>query len=182
MPALAGCLLQPEAPEASIDGNSDGWMRLVWATSFRAPWGWFERGASVKAASMTRRTRPTLQRPMPWMAALVLLALCARLLVPAGLMPGGDTVRIAGLSFSICTSAGLVDAQHPVDNSDDAGRKADCVFASVGATSVPTPSALALPVAFAQPTTSVAPLLDLIPGRGLAAPPPRSHAPPALAS
>jgi hypothetical protein len=99
-------------------------------------------------------------------------------------MPGGGSVRIAGLSFSICTSAGLLqaDAQHPSDDGDDASRKADCAFASVGATALSAPLSLSRPAAFTQQTTSVAPLVDLVPGRGLAAPPPRAHAPPALAS
>ncbi|MDX2235764.1 MAG: hypothetical protein NW200_14790 [Hyphomonadaceae bacterium] len=120
----------------------------------------------------------------PWAArivlALALVAALARAAVPVGFMP---TARDGVLQVVICGAEGapshaLIDLgggeQAPAPQAAE-----HCVFAVAAAA---TPSAMA---SIAAPVRAVVDaahghLPDLAPGRGLAAPPPPSHAPPVL--
>lgn len=113
---------------------------------------------------------------------LAVLALALKVLVPPGFMVAGDRDAAPGL-LVICTGHGPLalgdrgDAKAPAHKTSDA----PCAFA--GSAAPPTPSA---PAIVAPPRLLVADQLarvqaaDLAPGRGLAAPPPPSHAPPAV--
>jgi hypothetical protein len=144
---------------------------------------------------MGRVTGP-IRIPDDWrrMAALVaaLAAIMLRVLIPAGFMLATDA-RAEGVIITICTGDGVhaarlgADGTITVDNGTASGEPQDsdgakhgsCTFAGA-ATAVPSPpaSALAAPLAAAKQTYATFVLRDLVPGRGLAAPPPPSTAPP----
>jgi hypothetical protein len=139
-----------------------------------------------------------------WQKVAALLALCAimlRVAVPAGFMlaPHADVPRGA-IPIVLCTGSGSVtawlgedgslvtpgeldahsDNEHGDDDPSQAGQHADCVFAHA-ATAVPHGQTEFLPVAFHGETVAgTQERRDLVPGRGLAAPPPPSTAPPTL--
>ncbi len=111
---------------------------------------------------------------------LTVLALALKVLVPPGFM-----VATSGAPFPLvmCTGHGPLT----LDLGDHGGSKtptqkhSDVPCTGAGNITAPTPAltvAISEPYAVAVdgPTTGLA--LDLIPGRGLAAPPPPSHAPP----
>lgn len=109
---------------------------------------------------------------------LLLLALCARIAVPPGLMleTHPDGVRVV-----LCTTAGVVDAKLDLGKSSKPGDKnADmpCMGATPLAAGFDMPQ---LPQAPAAEMDAVLATLSLQPGRGLAAPPPPATGPPALA-
>lgn len=116
--------------------------------------------------------------------ALSLLALLVQALVPAGYMvaDGPQDGGPQGEGVVICTGHGPLTARpdlgHP-GKAPSSRPDAPCAFAGHGATPTP-PLAAALPTAgwFAY-APAVQPWADRpAPGRGLAAPPPPSHAPP----
>jgi hypothetical protein len=114
--------------------------------------------------------------------ALALVAALGRAVVPAGFMP---TAKAGVLEIVICgadhAGRALLDLgggrDAPVTQAGD-----HCLFAAstVAATPPPVAGSIARP-AFASLDRALAqPVRDLAPGRGLAAPPPPSHAPPVL--
>lgn len=114
--------------------------------------------------------------------ALALLALALKILVAPGFMAGSSR----SLPIAICSGQGPAATTGPDDHGQPAKApqgKTDgiCPFAGHGAT--PLPPHL---TADAPPCWQIVPVRasfrpqDLAPGRGLAAPPPPSHAPPAL--
>lgn len=113
---------------------------------------------------------------------LALLALSLRLLFPPGYMPGSS------LSQLIVVCSGQMPAGMAMDGGDHRPGKAPlegadhpCPFAVNAA----TPIAPDVPLAnFSAPPSAFVPLAasapTVAPGRGMAAPPPPSHAPPPL--
>jgi hypothetical protein len=115
-----------------------------------------------------------------WFSALAALALLVQVLIPQGFMASGDA-RSHGLV--ICTGHG------PLLNPDNHGKpgkaprsaaEAPCGFASHGGAAGPTPSFALAAARFDYVALPAARRLRAVPGRGLAAPPPPSQAPPAL--
>ncbi len=113
---------------------------------------------------------------------LAVLALALKVLIPQGFML---SERGPGFPLVICTGHGpltLSDDGHG-GSKDPAQKKSDAPCTGAGNVTPVTPSALA---AVSEPIVLVADhlhdgkTLDLMPGRGLAAPPPLSHAPPAV--
>lgn len=140
---------------------------------------------------MTRRltTHPLLRR-FAWLTLLVCV-LVGRGISPDGWMPG----KTAAGAFAIVACDGMQPAEpmpmamgmamdhgvahHAPDKSQSIGHP--CAFAGIGlADAPPPPLAIAAPLA---PYTTPAPLVAaaIVPGRGLAAPPPPATGPPALA-
>jgi hypothetical protein len=122
------------------------------------------------------------------LAALALLAMAARALVPAGYMfapaRGGDFISVALCSghgavealIDLSTGA-VVDGRAVPDDQPASNAGAPCVFASAAPLAAPeTPAmrAIALRTLDAEPIASV----PAAPGRGLAAPPPWPTGPP----
>jgi hypothetical protein len=113
-----------------------------------------------------------------WFIALAALALIVQVLAPPGFMVAASP---AGPALVICTGHGplVLSDQHHHPAKAPKGSDAPCAFAGHGAATAPPPPPVALPVAFAPVLQAAKPAFDLAPGRGLAAPPPPSHAPPA---
>ncbi|HEX4183484.1 MAG TPA: hypothetical protein VHY34_09510 [Caulobacteraceae bacterium] len=116
-----------------------------------------------------------------WFIALAALALLIQVLVPQGFMVSAEP---AAPGLVICTGHGplvIADRQHPA-KAPKSKADAPCAFAAHG-TATPPPAPLeAIAVAFVSEALAPDRLFDLAPGRGLAAPPPPSHGPPALLS
>lgn len=116
-------------------------------------------------------------------ATLATLALVLQVLVPSGFMAARTE---GGATLVICTGHGpwqgpAGDHGQPTRApSSDQGHA--CVFAGHGGVTVA--AALALPArsTFAYVPLSTAALADLLPGRGLAAPPPPALGPPGLSA
>jgi hypothetical protein len=113
--------------------------------------------------------------------ALVVLALFARLAVPAGYMPESTS---QGMVISMCTGQGAVSVtlpgEHKAPLQHKTGTEMPCAFAAgLGNAIASSVGILVAPlfVAFALPTGRA--IADLTVNR-LAAPPPPSQAPPAL--
>ena len=120
------------------------------------------------------------------LAALSLLALASKIMVPTGYMPG---TRLAA-PIVLCPSGGPVpsvamdgggghaDHGKPSKTPHD-GRGYQCDFAGLGATGLPAPfdEPAVAPIGMVT-THPLAPASHGAPGRGMAAPPPPSHAPP----
>ncbi len=110
--------------------------------------------------------------------ALALLALVVKVAVPAGFMVAAPGTG-AGFPLVICTGHGPVLA-HPAGDKGDSKAKPDapCAFSGQSAAAGTAP---AKPIGGQVYWLAVAPIRDriaLTPGRGLAAPPPPSQAPP----
>lgn len=122
------------------------------------------------------RNRATARR---WFIALAALALMVQVLIPQGYMVSADP---AARGLVICTGHGpllsLDDHGHPAKAPGKSGADSVCGFAAHAAGAPPPSLAALIPVAFEPQAVAAAPRLDLVPGRGLAAPPPPSHAPP----
>ena len=116
-----------------------------------------------------------------WRSLCALLALCAILTkaaIPAGFMIDAKAAEL-GIPLVICTAQGAVtldpDQPLPAHETPDKAKAGDslCVFAGGAAGGVAPQVAALTPVAYADWTAPQPPLpADLIPGRGLAAPPP----------
>jgi hypothetical protein len=113
--------------------------------------------------------------------AFALLALAIRVVAPPGTM-FGERADGRGVTIVLCTGHGPVtidDPYAPKNDKTDNKSQSPCAF-SAGA-APPVPESASLPaytlVAFAAAPIRAA--LDLVPGRGLAAPPPPSIGPPA---
>jgi hypothetical protein len=112
--------------------------------------------------------------------ALAFLALVVKVAVPTGFMvasPGSG----AGFPLVICTGHGPMVAHHGEDKGDSKAKSdAPCAFAGQ---SVAATTAIAAPIGAVVYWRAVTPRLSAVlssPGRGLAAPPPPSHAPPII--
>jgi hypothetical protein len=112
-----------------------------------------------------------------WFIALATLALAMQVLVPRGYMVSQDR---ASPGLVICTGHGplrLAD-RHQAPGKAPKSSDAPCAFAAHGV-STPPPSLTPLAmVSFGYASDVVTWTFDLAPGRGLAAPPPQSRAPP----
>ena len=121
------------------------------------------------------------------LVALSLFALTLRLLIPAGFMPG----KSLSMPIVVCTGQGpmlmtmnvAVDPDHRSEpgQTPSHGSGHPCDFASLGASAL-----FATPIVASMAPTVVAddgittPRPQTAPGRGIAAPPPPSHAPPTI--
>ena len=132
-------------------------------------------------AEMTRRR----DSKHSWLIAFVLLALAARMVVPAGWMPTFANGRV---TIMLCTSAGMVEAWIDADGKihkespvkKGAGDQ-PCAFAGLGgAADVPTFDVASLALPFAAQLIHNNKATAVAIGLGLAAPPPPATAPPAL--
>lgn len=140
---------------------------------------------------VTRGVRP---RRSPWASAFyaaAFLALALRALIPAGYMLGPGAGANA-LVVTLCGGGGLearldpktgaveLGGHAPAHDSQSDHSHAPCAFAAVAPLAAPTDAEMRLAPRAAGMSFAVA-TASLIPGRGLAAPPPWSTGPPALA-
>jgi hypothetical protein len=127
--------------------------------------------------------------------AIAMLALLVRVLVPVGFMVGTPSHGATGtISIVLCTAQGQINAlmnadgqiveadpSAPDKDKDHKSTSGDCAFASGNHASLATPFAAASePIAPYYSVPVPARLHDLVPGRGLAAPPPPATASPFL--
>jgi hypothetical protein len=111
-----------------------------------------------------------------WFIALAALALTVQFLVPQGYMVSADR---GSPGLVICTGHGplrLFDT-HRAPGKAPKSSDAPCAFAAHVTATPPPAMSLAL-ASFGYVDPPVTRTFDLAPGRGLAAPPPPSHAPP----
>lgn len=116
-----------------------------------------------------------------WFIALAALALLIQVLVPQGFMFSAEA-STPGLV--ICTGHGplvVADPHHPA-KAPKSKADAPCAFAAHGVATPPPTPVDTVAVAFITADQTPERAFDLAPGRGLAAPPPPSHGPPALLS
>lgn len=129
-------------------------------------------------------------RDTPWRSLCAVLALCAILAkaaIPAGFMVDARATGL-GIPLVICTAQGAVtlgaDPPLPAHETPDKAQAGDglCIFAGGAAGALAPQVAAPAPVAYADWTAPQPPLpVDLMPGRGLAAPPPLpARGPPTL--
>ncbi len=102
-----------------------------------------------------------------------------QVLAPPGLMPAAHG---APLTIMLCTSQGAATIPNPdLPDAPDQGDVAPCAFAGAGhGAPAPAAAAIAAPFSPAPLNAERAAFAPCTPGRGLAAPPPPSHAPPPL--
>lgn len=124
------------------------------------------------------------------MLALASLALFLKILIPPGYMAAPAKPDGPAFALVLCTAQGMVTldpADHPdgagesAPTDDDGARHSPCVFAGHGL-NAPAPELRAVEIV-AFPRLVDRPLFartDVIPGRGLAAPPPPARGPPLL--
>jgi hypothetical protein len=111
---------------------------------------------------------------------LVVLALAMKVIVPPGFMLASDA---GAPRIAVCTGHGAMAMNDPSGSKAPAHKTSDTPCAFAGSVTPPAP---ALVATIAEPLAIVVELLagqtpdDLAPGRGLAAPPPQSHAPPSF--
>ncbi len=118
--------------------------------------------------------RRLIRRPGLWVLALA--ALWIQALIPAGYMIAPDQ----GPGLVICTGHGPLAEHGPSKDAPGLNHDGVCVFAGHGLTVAP-PLHAPLPAAQAvAPAPMIFQAFAPSPGRGLAAPPPPSHAPPQL--
>ncbi|MES1202689.1 MAG: hypothetical protein ABUS57_14730 [Pseudomonadota bacterium] len=123
-------------------------------------------------------------------AALALLAMIVRAIVPAGYMlaPARQGELLA---ITLCSGHGPVEALIDLNTGalvehqkkapeKSAASDAPCVFAAVPALAAPE-APFTLAVSFIATRAAPSSLADIAPGRGLAAPPPWATGPPATA-
>lgn len=122
---------------------------------------------------------------------LALLVLTTSLLLPRGFMPARDPDGL--IRITLCTGYGPVEAMLQLPMSQDApeqdkhpsaDHKATCPYASyAGPLTEPAGGDTVIASRFALDlVTPALPEQGMTPGRGMAAPPPPSHAPPAQLS
>jgi hypothetical protein len=112
---------------------------------------------------------------------LAFLALLVKVAVPAGFMvaaPGSGS----GFPLVICTGHGEIVKTLPDGKGGDSKSKSDapCAFAGHAAPPTPAVGPEIASATFAHAVEPTAIRFDLVPGRGLAAPPPPSQGPPTL--
>jgi hypothetical protein len=115
-----------------------------------------------------------------WAAALAVLALLLQAFAPPGTMLARDGDGRAVIV--LCTGHGPAmtfgDLIGQPGKAPKSKPDSPCAFAAHGAaTEAPILAAIAVPIARAQPAPTPT-RFDLVPGRGLAAPPPPSQGPP----
>ncbi|UTP38458.1 hypothetical protein M9M90_14695 [Phenylobacterium sp. LH3H17] len=135
---------------------------------------------------MTSRTRPGAATTRGIFLMLAALAVALKVMIPAGFMTR-QAANDLPFALVLCTAQGAVKVEpgQAAPAHDDRGDLADhdspCAFAG-HATAAPAPSPIATGavefVAYRAVTTR--PLVDLAPGRGLAAPPLPARGPPSL--
>lgn len=108
---------------------------------------------------------------------LALLALALKVLCPPGVMVAetrGPT------PFVICTGHGPLDLSRSSDHphGGKASLDAPCVFSGGASAAPPTAPLVPSSTAYVYSPARIGGSADLVPGRGLAAPPPPSHGPP----
>ncbi|HEX7695010.1 MAG TPA: hypothetical protein VF409_11005 [Sphingomonas sp.] len=136
---------------------------------------------------MSPATRPhDVRRRFGWLL-LIVAALLARSIAPEGWMPVVNAA--GGIEITICNGMGPDDRMvmapdgklhHKAPANNQQGDH-PCAFAGVGMANAPASIAAIAAPAFVAP---IVPALDharIVPGRGLAAPPPPQTGPPALA-
>jgi len=136
---------------------------------------------------MSPTIRPhDIRRRFGWLM-LVVAALLARSIAPEGWMPVANAA--GGIEITICNGMGPDDRmvmapdgklhhKTPAHN-----RQGDhpCAFAGVGMASPPAAIATVTTPVFVAPVVPAVDHARIVPGRGLAAPPPPQTGPPALA-
>jgi len=137
---------------------------------------WTCRISLPNGALVTRSSAPRTN-----LAALLLLlgALLARAVIPAGWMVAPAS---AGVPIVICTGDGMVTGAMPGKNDGQPRTNSEpCAFAGLGLAALPAPLVAAVAAPLAVAIAILAPAVVLVPGRGLAAPPPPATGPPATA-
>jgi hypothetical protein len=117
-----------------------------------------------------------------WAVGLALLALIVQVLTPPGFMMARQGDRAV---LMICTGHGAADSPsdlmgHP-GKAPQSRHDAPCAFAGLGVSAAPPLLDSVGPATTSAVEAPSIARLDLMPGRGLAAPPPPSHGPPQLA-
>ncbi len=111
------------------------------------------------------------------LAVLALAALALKVLIPSGFM-----VAQTGGAFPlvICTGHGPLDLSGQTDplHGKKSSSDAPCAFSGHAATTPPPSLLIAAAVGLVYLAPAIDRRGDLVPGRGLAAPPPPSHGPP----
>lgn len=118
--------------------------------------------------------------------ALAILALVVKVMVPAGFMTQAAPKNDLPFALVLCTGQGplIVEPDAALGHQDKApadkpAHDAPCPFAGHGATAPPPSALAATKVEFvAYRPMALAPVTDLAPGRGLAAPPLPARGPP----
>jgi hypothetical protein len=114
---------------------------------------------------------------------LAWMALAMRVLVPAGFMPAATPL---GPQIVICTGAGPISVADPAGAAESPGdetpKKVDHPCAPAGFAAEAMPETFAFASRSVEVSSAAAPPArpDLVPGRGLAAPPPPATGPPSL--
>ena len=126
-----------------------------------------------------------LGRRFGWLLLLV-AALLARTVAPEGWMPVVNAA--GGIEITVCNGTGPDDVMvlspdgklhHKAPGNNQPGDHA-CAFSGLGVADAPSmPVALAAPVVAPEAAPALDPI-DVVPGRGLAAPPPPATGPPSL--
>lgn len=120
-----------------------------------------------------------------WRLLLPLLALVLKILVPPGYMPGtslAEPIVLCSGQDAMAAMPGMAmgdDGHRQHHGASDQDTDHPCAFAGLGAAALATPphQPIVVPVrAEAQIAATI--LTAVAPGRGMAAPPPPSHAPP----
>ncbi len=138
----------------------------------RSGWTWRFSGPNGAVVTQASPFRTTLA------AMLLLAALLARAVIPSGWMVAPAP---AGVAIVICTGDGMVTGAIPgKDDGQPRTNTEPCAFAGLGVAAEP-PLLAILPVPVAVAVAVLAPAVVLLPGRGLAAPPPPATGPPAIA-
>ncbi len=119
--------------------------------------------------------------------ALAGLTLFLKVLIPPGYMAAPPQADGPAFALVLCTAQGMVTIDpsdpgaqgDPEPAEDDGARHSPCVFAGHGLNAPATSLALGEVVVFAPPALhGLATRAELVPGRGLAAPPPPARGPP----
>jgi hypothetical protein len=119
----------------------------------------------------------SLRRLRLGLAVLALAAVALRVLIPSGFMVAQTR---GGFPLVICTGHGPLDMSSAGDplHGKKSSNDAPCAFAGHAAASPPASFAVAAAVGLVYLAPAMDRRGDLVPGRGLAAPPPPSQGPP----
>jgi hypothetical protein len=113
--------------------------------------------------------------------ALALIALVVNILIPQGFMTVAGGL---GPTLVICSGHGPVttaaDLSGQPSKSPKSKPDAPCAFAGHGVATAPAPILAPATLTFARLAPTERALSDLVPGQGLASPPPPSQAPPEI--
>jgi len=111
------------------------------------------------------------------LAVLALAAVALRVLIPSGFMVAQTR---GGFPLVICTGHGPLDLSGQTDplHGKKSANDAPCAFAGHAATTPPSSFEMIAAVGLVYVAPAIDRRGDLVPGRGLAAPPPPSQGPP----